>query len=76
MQRRGSSDAQRDTSQGEEAYPPTKHCGAYRREDDGSGGARSGSEAETASTSPNSTRGATRGFVSGLAGRNPRKRDE
>ena len=37
MQRRGSSDAQRDTPQGEEAYPPTKHCGAYRREDDGSG---------------------------------------
>ena len=63
MQRRGSSDAQRDTSQGEEAYPPTKHCGAYRREDDGSGGAWSGSEAETASTAPNSTRGAKRGLL-------------
>ena len=54
MQRRGSSDARRDTSQGEEVYPPTKHCGAYRREDDGSGGAGSGSEAETPSTAPNS----------------------
>ena len=37
MRRRGSLDAQRDTSQGEEVYSPTKHCGAYRREDDGSG---------------------------------------
>ena len=36
------------------AYPPTKHCGAYRREDDGSGGAGSGREAETPSTAPNS----------------------
>ena len=63
MQRRGSSDAQRDTAQGEEAYPPTKHCGAYRREDGGSGGAWSGSEAETASTAPNSTRGAKRGLL-------------
>ena len=71
MQRRGSSDAQRDTSQGEEAYPPTKHCGAYRREDDGSGGARSGSEAETASTAPNSTRGAKRGFFSGRSRAEP-----
>ena len=71
MQRRGSLDAQRDTSQGEEAYPPTKHCGAYRREDDGSGGAWSGSEAETASTAPNSTRGAKRGFVSGRSRAEP-----
>ena len=63
MQRRGSSDAQRDTVQGEEAYPPTKHCGAYRREDGGSGGAWSRSEAETASTAPNSTRGAKRGLL-------------
>ena len=42
MRRRGSSDAWCDTSQGEEVYSPTKHCGAYRREDDGSGGAGSG----------------------------------
>ena len=35
-------------------YSPTKHCGAYRREDDGSGGAGSGSEAEPPSTAPNS----------------------
>ena len=34
--------------------PPTKHCGAYRREDGGSGGAGSGSEAEPPSTAPNS----------------------
>ena len=34
--------------------PATRHCGAYRREDDGSGGAWSGSEAETPSTAPNS----------------------
>ena len=34
--------------------PPTKHCGAYRREDDGSGGAGSVREAETPSTAPNS----------------------
>ena len=54
MRRRGSSDARRDTSQGEETYPPTKDCGAYRREDDGSGGAGSGREAETPSTAPNS----------------------
>ena len=35
-------------------YSPTKHCGAYRREDDGSGDAGSGREAETPSTAPNS----------------------
>ena len=49
-------------------YPPTKHCGAYRREDDGSGGAGSGREAETTSTAPNSTRGAMRGHGSGRSG--------
>ena len=27
---------------GPRGIPPTKHCGAYRREDDGSGGAGSG----------------------------------
>ncbi len=54
MRRRGSSDARWDTSQGEEVYSPTKHCGAYRREDDGSGGAGSGSEAEPPSTAPDS----------------------
>ncbi len=31
-------------------YSPTKHGGAYRREDDGSGGAGSGREAEIPST--------------------------
>ena len=73
MRRRGSSDARRDTSQGEEVYSPTKHCGAYRREDDGSGDAGSGREAEPPSTATNSTRGAMRGFVSGRSRAEPTK---
>ena len=54
-------------------YSPTKHCGAYRREDDGSGGAGSGSEAETPSTAPNSTRGAMRGHGRSRSGAEPAK---
>ncbi len=52
-------------------YSPTKHCGAYRREDDGSGGAGSGREAETPSTAPNSTRGAMRGHGRGRSRAEP-----
>ena len=48
-----------------DGIPATKHCGAYRREDDGSGGAGSGREAELPSTVPNSTRGAKRGHGRG-----------
>ena len=58
---------------GPRGIPPTKHCGAYRREDDGSGGAGSGREAETPSTAPNSTRGAMRGHGRGRSGAEPAK---
>ena len=37
-----------------DGIPATKHCGAYRREDGGSGGAGSVREAEPPSTAPNS----------------------
>ena len=56
-----------------DGIPATKHCGAYRREDDGSGGAGSGREAEPPSTAPNSTRGAKRGHDRGRSGAEPSK---
>ena len=46
--------AVRHVARREAGIPATKDCDAYRREDDGSGGAGSGSEAETPSTAPNS----------------------
>ena len=49
--------------------PPTKHCSAYRREDDGSGGAGSGREAETPSTAPNSRWCQARPRFGSIAGR-------
>ena len=63
----------RHVARREGGIPPTKHCGAYRREDDGSGGAGSGREAETPSTAPNSTRGAMRGHGRGRSGAEPAK---
>ena len=49
----------------EGGIPPTKHCGAERREDAGRDGAGSGSEAEVRRSATNSTRGAMRGHGRG-----------